>query len=309
MLVPASVIRRPRPRIAVLAAAVVAAAALLGSVTAPTANAMSPAQTNVSGVVNVLYWDLDSFWRRALSNNANYRSPTIGYYDGSPTYVAACGGSLFDYNIMAECPNNGQPQIWIHCRRQPGQGDAARRLRRRVLPRPRVGPPHRQRARAHASASVRGRELYADCMAGIFTKYAYTYSHRLDANDYWEGVRSLDDRFPTRAGRTGIRRRPIARPGTSTATPRTTSARVRRPCSSSRRRQPRACQEPCRPAGLRHVRPTPSLGHKHAARRRACTAHPSTSYSRTASARRASAPLRRHPPAGPRPARRERSRA
>ena len=114
MLVPASVIRRPRPRIAVLAAAVVAAAALLGSVTAPTANAMSPAQTNVSGVVNVLYWDLDSFWRRALSNNANYRSPTIGYYDGSPTYVAACGVSLFDYNIMAECPNNGQPQIWIH---------------------------------------------------------------------------------------------------------------------------------------------------------------------------------------------------
>ena len=43
----------------------------------------------------------------------------------------------------------------------------------------------------------------ADCMAGIFTKYAYTYSHRLDANDYWEGVRSLDDRYPAEGGSNG----------------------------------------------------------------------------------------------------------
>ena len=76
--------------------------------------------------------------------------------------------------------------------------DRLGRLRRRILPWPTssgttwpaawVWPPEFK--------SVRGRELYADCMAGVFTRYGYSYSGRLDASDYWEGYNALGDIYP-----------------------------------------------------------------------------------------------------------------
>ena len=204
MLAPASVLRRPRPRIAALAAAtVVAAAAVLGSVAATPAAAMSPQQTTLAGTVNTLYWDLDAFWRRVFPNNPNYRTPTIGYYNASSN-LSQCGGTLYDYTIMAYCPYGSEPQIWIHVgvnqSKVTGIGDYAAG----VFLAHEWGHHIANMLRlSFLTNSNRGRDLYADCLAGIFTKYAWNVTHRLDSNDYWEALRSFDDRFPNEGGSNG----------------------------------------------------------------------------------------------------------
>ena len=186
-------------RFAVLAATILVVTGAFNLFATSSASAMSPPQTTLTGTVNLLYWDLDSFWRRALSSNPNYRSPTIGYYYASPTYVSQCGGNLFDYTIMAECPNNGQPQIWINYSVNQDKvtrlGDYAAGF---FLAH--EWGHHIGNVLGLRFPTIRGRELYADCMAGIFTRYGYGSSHRLDAADYWEGIASLDDRFPNEGG-------------------------------------------------------------------------------------------------------------
>ena len=36
-----------------------------------------------------------------------------------------------------------------------------------------------------------GRELFADCLAGMYTHYGLLVSRKLDNSDYWEGSRTL----------------------------------------------------------------------------------------------------------------------
>ena len=167
MLAPASVLRRPRPRIAALAAAtVVAAAAVLGSVAATPAAAMSPQQTTLAGTVNTLYWDLDAFWRRVFPNNPNYRTPTIGYYNASSN-LSQCGGTLYDYTIMAYCPYGSEPQIWIHVgvnqSKVTGIGDYAAGV---FLAHESGHHIANMLRLSFLTNSNRGRDLYADCLAG-----------------------------------------------------------------------------------------------------------------------------------------------
>lgn len=186
-------------RLAPLAAAVVVSIALFAAIGTSPASAMSPQQTTLTGTINLLYWDLDAFWRWTLPNYTNYRSPTIGYYAASPTNVPACGGFLYDYTIMAQCPNGNQPQIWIHVGVNQDKvtrlGDYAAGF---FLAH--EWGHHIANVLGLRFPTIRGRELYADCMAGIFTRYGITMSHRLDAHDYTEGIWSLDDRFPNEGG-------------------------------------------------------------------------------------------------------------
>ena len=181
------------------AAVVVVAIGLAASVGTTQARAMNLPQTTLSGTVNLLYWDLDAFWRMALGNNPNYRSPAIGYYYNSPTYVAQCGGNLFDYQIMAECPNGGNAQIWIHYYVNQDKVSRLGDYAAGFFLAHEWGH-HIAHVLGLRFRTTRGGELYADCMAGVFTRYGYSYSHRLDAHDYTEGFWTLDDRFPNEGG-------------------------------------------------------------------------------------------------------------
>jgi uncharacterized protein len=201
MLVPASILRRPRPRVAALAAAVVVAtAALLGSVATSPAAAMSQPQTTLAGTVNTVFWELDAFWRLVFPNNPSYRTPKIGYYS-APTYLPQCGGTLYDYTIMAYCGLGSEPQIWIHTGVNQGKvtsiGDYAAGF---FLAHEWGHHIAKTLGLSFPTTSNRGRELYADCLAGIFTRYAWNVRGWLDSNDYWEALRSLDDRFPNEGG-------------------------------------------------------------------------------------------------------------
>ena len=188
-------------RLAVFVATILVVLGLLTAAATSPASAMSPQQTTVTGTVNTLYWDLDAFWRWAL-NNPSYRSPTIGYYYTSPTYVAACGGNLFDYMIMAECPNYGNAQIWIDYNVNQDKINRLGDYAAGFFLAHEFGH-HIANVLGLSFASIRGRELYADCMAGVFTNYALTQSRRLSNSDYWEGIASLDDRFPNEGGANG----------------------------------------------------------------------------------------------------------
>jgi predicted metalloprotease len=158
-----------------------------GALTPAPATAMAQPQTTVSGTVNTVYWQLDAFWRWATPRT-NYRSPLIGYYSNDPTWVSACGNYLHHYTIMA---NRGN-EIWIDV---PVNQSKINRL----------GDYSAGFFLAHEWGHhmadtfglrfprITGRELYADCMAGIFTRYGYSYGKYLDASDYWEAIASLQD--------------------------------------------------------------------------------------------------------------------
>ena len=237
-------------RVAALVATILVLFGAFDAFASSSASAMSPQQTTLTGTINTLYWDLDGFWRFAL-NNPSYRSPTIGYYYASPTNVPQCVGNLFDYMIMAECPNNGNAQIWINYGVNQDKVTRLGDYAAGFFLAHEFGH-HIGNVLGLRFPTIRGRELYADCMAGVFTKYALTQTHRLDNSDYWEGVASLDDRFPNEGGPvTAIRRRPIARPGTGTATRPTASPRAgRRSTSKQARSAPRRKPSPAA-AGLR----------------------------------------------------------
>lgn len=166
--------------------------ALLGSVGATEASAMSSPQTTLVGTINTVYWDLDAFWRMTFPTK--YVRPTVGYYYNSPTYVAACG-NVYDYTIMAACSGN---QIWIGYYVNQSKVTRLGDYSAGFFLAHEFG--HHLATSLGLSTkfkSVRGRELYADCMAGIFTRYGYSYSRHLDASDYWEAINSLYDTYPS----------------------------------------------------------------------------------------------------------------
>ena len=172
---------------------IVVTVGLCSSLSAPPASAMTPAQTQLTPTINTLYWKLDAFWRWAMPTN--YKSPLIGYFSASPTYVAACGSNLTHPQMMANCGN----EIWIDT---PVNQSKITRLGDYA-----AGyflahewGHHMADAQRLYFPRVRGRELYADCMAGVFTRYGYSYGGFLDASDYWEGVNSLNDFYPYEGG-------------------------------------------------------------------------------------------------------------
>jgi predicted metalloprotease len=189
-------------RLSSFIALTVASVGIASSVATGDASAMNPHQTTLVGTVNLVYWDLDYFWRWALNNNARYVSPAVGYYS-STTYKAACGGTIADYTIMAYCSNVQRPEIWIHSGVNQDKvnrlGDnaagffVAHEFGHHIA---------NVLGLSNSFRSVRGRELYADCMAGVFTRWEYDRG-RFDSRDYWEGVWSIDDRFPNEGGTNG----------------------------------------------------------------------------------------------------------
>jgi predicted metalloprotease len=175
--------------------AMLAGASLL-SVNMSSAGAINPTQSTVDGTVNTLYWKLQDFWRWYL-RNPGLVSPTVGYYSGNPEYLPSCQYNASESEMMLYC--KVQDQIWVH------RGVNQDKINR-------LGDYAAGFWLAHEwghhvadeyglryAFSKRGSELYADCMAGIFTRYARGWGW-LDGWDYWEAIWSIDDRYPFEGG-------------------------------------------------------------------------------------------------------------
>lgn len=186
-MTPFTLIRR------VLLVAVAAFALVLGAATTE-AHALNPSQTTVTGVVNNEYWDLANFWRtnfNAWGWSSYYYSPGVRYFNNGPynNTQTSCGvptsNSLFMNDDGVYC-GGADHAIYINYTNLQGlldrQGDGAAAF----LVAHEFGH-HIQSIEGKLGWSVaKQKELNADCLAGMYFRWAISYSGLLDSADYVE---------------------------------------------------------------------------------------------------------------------------
>jgi predicted metalloprotease len=166
------------------------------TVSTGSADAMNPPQSTVTGTVNTLYWKLQAFWRWYL-RSPGLASPTVDYYNTSSTYVPSCSAYLSESQMMAYCW--GPKQIWVHTGVNQSKIDRLRDYAAGFWLAHEWGHHIANELNLDYAFSTRGGELYADCMAGVFTRYAVGWGW-LDGWDYWEAIWSIDDYYPFEGG-------------------------------------------------------------------------------------------------------------
>jgi hypothetical protein len=186
-------VRSLRTRILGIASAVLLALVVMSSLGTGTAGAINPPQTTVSGTVNALYNDVNYFSRYIVASYGKpYRSPGVGYGYNAGMNWFTDGCSVADYQMASYCKGN----VYMH---QPVQQSKLNRLGDYAS-----GFWLAHEMGHHIATSVgwqplfrstAGRELFADCVAGVFTKYGYN-TGRLAGNDYWEAMATLGDYLP-----------------------------------------------------------------------------------------------------------------
>jgi predicted metalloprotease len=178
---------RLRRTVAALAVALAVLAAPVAS-TENRAQALRPQQNDVVGVVNRLTPNMNYFWWSILG--ARYRPPAYIYYYnyGSIGHVTTgCGAATWAWKWGSYCPSNN----WIYLDYRGlqsyitfGFGDyvAGGLLAHEWA--------HSVQPTLGVTAWGPKREYHADCLAGMYTKYAY-WSGLLDSGDFWEFHRVL----------------------------------------------------------------------------------------------------------------------
>ena len=165
-------------------AAVLAAIVTFGifTLTGAPANALAQPQTTSRGTIVYLMGEMDHFWAANFRNwglARRYVHPKIYLYRGE---IRACGGVLPPNNAFS-CGG----RIYIDSRW------SQRKLNKYGDYAPGVVLAHEwgheiQWMLGWKSASgTLGEELFADCLAGMYTRYGLTVTGRLDNSDYWEG--------------------------------------------------------------------------------------------------------------------------
>ncbi len=181
--------RNVRKKLSLFVVTIVLSTAGLAAVGTSPAAAMTPAQTTSTGSVNTLIPDVNTFWTASMRGwgwLAYYRTPSVYFYNST---IYACGTTLYASNSFA-CSGYYLGQIYIGTgwtqSLQNTYGDYATGV---IL--------------AHewgheimydlgwSSRTTTGSELFADCLAGMYTHYGLLVSHKLDASDYWEGYNTL----------------------------------------------------------------------------------------------------------------------
>jgi len=170
------------------------------------AGAINPPQSTVVGTVNTLYWDIAYFTNYITAYYGRaYTYPGIGY-SNSYYWNFGYGCELYESQVGVLCANGSiylnAPVLQSKINRL---GDyaagfwLAHEFGHHLAAKIGWNPPN-----------VRGRELLADCIAGVFTKYGYR-TGRLNGSDLWEGFWTLGDSefypynggqgYPTKADR------------------------------------------------------------------------------------------------------------
>ncbi len=180
---------------------VLALATALGIGT-PEAEALNPNQNTVQGVVNTLYWDLDTFWGKPA------QKPGVGYYNywGNGSiyhYATSCGNTSGYVDVQGFYCNGGH--IHFDFTQQSGHlasiGDGAVAL-------------WLAHEYAHHAEWLRNinwpkpyHELLADCFAGLYFRYGVYTSGKLNYNDYLEARIMLSRTAATSPSHGGAARR------------------------------------------------------------------------------------------------------
>lgn len=167
-------------------AALVLALQLAGTATATPAHAINPPQRTVKGTVDALYPWINYFSYHVVSTSGRgYRSPGVGYADGRATHFTN-GCSIYEHHIAGYC----QGDVYVHLSVNQSKIDRLGDYAAGFWMAHEFG--HHVAASMGHRFSKMGGELFADCFAGAFTRYAYDWK-MLDGNDVWEGYWTLGD--------------------------------------------------------------------------------------------------------------------
>ena len=182
--------RSIRQKLMMTLCAALACATLMTAFSASSANALTPAQSTSTGTVNTLLGDVNNFWRTNFSNwgwSSYYRTPNVWFYNST---ISACGTTLSANNSFA-CNGYYIGNIYI------GTGWTQNLLYNYGDYAPGVILAHEwgheimYDLRWTSRSGTIGSELFADCLAGMYTRYGLTVSYRLNNSDYTEGFNTL----------------------------------------------------------------------------------------------------------------------
>ena len=185
----------PRPTLArahkALAAALAASITLVVvALTGAPANALASPQTTSQGTVGYLMGDVNNFWAtnfRSWGWSAYYMQPRVYYYNST---ITACGFSMSPNNSFA-CDRPYLGQIYIGTGWTQGLLNSYGDYAPGVILAHEWGHEIMFMVGWKSASGTLGRELFADCLAGMYTRYGLTVTHRLDNSDYWEGYNTL----------------------------------------------------------------------------------------------------------------------
>ncbi|MDX6407477.1 MAG: uncharacterized protein QOE13_548 [Gaiellaceae bacterium] len=176
-------------RLAPLCAAIAILAALAGGI-ANNASAMTPAQSTSQGSVNTLIPDINNFWTanmRGWGWLSYYRVPSVYFYNST---ITACGTSLSPLNSFA-CSGSYIGQIYIGTGWTQSLHNTYGDYGSGVILAHEWGHEIMYDLGWTSRSGTIGSELFADCLAGMYTHYGLLVSHKLDNSDYWEGSNTL----------------------------------------------------------------------------------------------------------------------
>ena len=187
-----------RSRIATGLCALLAALTLSTVVNPNPAGAINPAQTTEAGVVNTLNGDLDYYWKWYMQKwGRSFTSARINYFNvDTNTGVSGCGtvrvsqlGIACGYNRIWIAYNANQAKINRY-------GDYAGGF---ILAHEYGHLIQFQLGSAYNPKSVQGRELFADCMAGTFSRWEWNRG-RINSSDFYEAVNTIRSFGPASQG-------------------------------------------------------------------------------------------------------------
>lgn len=163
--------------------AVLALGSALG--TSP-AGAINPAQTTEQGVVNTLNPDLDYYWKWYFQKwGRSFRSANLYYYNVN-TNVANCGlVQTFQIGVACANPNSIWLALNVNQQKIDTYGDYAGGF---ILAHEYGHLVQFQLGRSNRSVATR--ELFADCLAGTFSRWEWNRG-KINNNDYYEAVNLL----------------------------------------------------------------------------------------------------------------------
>ncbi len=157
---------------------------------AGSASAITPAQTTSSGSAKAIYGDLDKFWMTNFTNwgySSYLVRPTVHYYNST---VQACGTTLPANNSFA-CKSPYVGHIWFGTGWTQGLHNRFGDYGSGVILAHEWGHVIQYSLRWTSRTGTIGSELFADCLAGMYTRYGITVSGRLNSADYAEGFNTL----------------------------------------------------------------------------------------------------------------------
>jgi predicted metalloprotease len=153
------------------------------------ANALTPAQSTSTGTVNTLIPDVNNFWQANMNNwgwSSYYRVPTVYFYNST---ITRCGINMSPANSWA-CSGSYLGQIYIGTGWTQGLLNSYGDYAPGVILAHEWGHEIMYDLGWNARSTL-GRELFADCLAGMYTHYGLLVSHKLNNSDFWEGDATL----------------------------------------------------------------------------------------------------------------------